>query len=74
MRLPTSISALCPHARTSQWRNSTDDLHNYCTSFKRKGSGVPSILPRALHLPIPIGIALLEHYGIIGDGGATTST
>lgn len=37
--------------------------------FARYGSGIPSILPRALMLmPYTAGIALLDHYGLMGDG------
>ena len=37
--------------------------------FARYGSGIPSILPRALMLmPYTVGIALLDHYNLMGDG------
>ena len=77
--LPPACAPLLPNTRTPLARTSrltrrptarADDPHDYWgVIFARKGSGIPAILPRALLcLPIPIGIALLDHYGIINDG------
>ena len=64
--MPSLMEGLSSHKSASS--NAYDPHRFWRIIFARRGSGIPIIMPRALvMMPIPIGIAILEHYDKLGS-------
>ena len=69
-RLKAKLSTLTISTESNKPKPTYDPHQFWRIVFARYGSGIPSILPRALLLmPYTTGIALLNHYDCMGEFG-----